>query len=211
MKRAELMVISLARHRLRLAISLLYLLPFLASHRAVGIEEPPTKALGAVDGRIDIALDQTKAGELLLVERVRILAPVNKVWEAYTTSKGYASWAAPVAEVNLKVGGAIRAHYDSAATVGDPQTITLHIVNYVPEKMLTLQTDPAENWPDILKDQAKHLYNVILFQRLDDQTTQIVSYGLGYRDTPEMRRMLAFFKQANVSLYRKLIAMLEEK
>jgi uncharacterized protein YndB with AHSA1/START domain len=159
--------------------------------------------------RITSSIERTRAGELILVELVRIGAPIDKVWHAYSTSEGYASWAAPAALVDLKVGGTIRTHYNKAAKIGDPHTITLHVVNYVPYKLLTLQTDPTGNWPDILKQQAEDLFNVILFEAQDDGKTRITSYGLGYRDTPEMHEMLQFFAKANKSLHRELIALLE--
>ncbi len=57
--------------------------------------------------------------------------------------------------------------------------------------------------------QADNLYNVILFEELAPDRTRIVSYGLGYRDTEEMRKLMNFFVSANKTLYRKLIDVLE--
>lgn len=159
--------------------------------------------------RIHIELRETAAGELMLVETVLIAAPVSKVWDAYTTASGYASWAAPIVQVDLRVGGTIRTNYNPKAKIGDPQTNTVHIINYVPEKLLTLQAEISENWPKVLKSQASHLYNVILFEALGDNRTRIVSYGLGYHDNKEMRELMNFFIHSNKTLYTKLIAVLE--
>ena len=161
------------------------------------------------DERIDIRVETTDAGELILVETVNIRAPVRRVRDAYTTSSGYTSWAAPRAEVDLRVGGSIRAHYDPNGRIGDAQTITIRVVNYVPQRMLTLQANISSNWPEILTEQAAQLYNVILFEPVSEDRTRLVSYGLGYRDSEEMRELMNFFMTANTQLYERLIAMLE--
>jgi len=174
---------------------------------AVGVapDETPSRKKSRISSRVE----KTKAGELILVETVIVAAPVDKVWDAYTTSAGFASWAAPVAEVDLRIGGSIRTNYDPKAKIGDPNTNTLRIVSYVPRKLLTLQADVSQNWPDVLKKQAADLYNVILFEEVAPAKTRLISYGLGYRDNKEMRDMMGFFIKANKTLYAKLIAVLE--
>ncbi len=77
--------------------------------------------------------------------------------------------------------------------------------------MLTLQADISENWPEVLKEQAEHLYVVILFEPMTANKTRIVSYGVGYQDNKEMRGMLNFFVPANQGLYKKLKKVLEDK
>ena len=48
---------------------------------------------------------ETEAGELVLVQEVRLRAPLEQVWAAYTTSEGWRAWVAPKARVDLRVGG----------------------------------------------------------------------------------------------------------
>lgn len=177
--------------------------------RSVAVGKAPNAAPPDKKTRISSRIEKTKAGELILAETVIIAAPVGKVWDAYTTSAGYASWAAPIAQVDLRVGGSIRTNYDPKAKIGDPNTITLRIVSYVPGRMLTLQADVSQNWPEVLKEQAAHLYNVILFEEVAPRKTRLISYGLGYRDNKEMRDLMDFFIKANKTLYTKLIAALE--
>jgi hypothetical protein len=50
---------------------------------------------------------------------------------------------------------------------------------------------------------------VILFEPVSEERTRLVSYGLGYRDSEEMRELMNFFVTANTQLYERLIAMLE--
>ncbi len=83
-------------------------------------------------------------------------------------------------------------------------------VNYVPERLLTLRADVSQNWPELMKQDADKLSNVILFEPIDDGHTRLTSYGIGYRDTPAIQRLLKFFVSANEQTFRKLIAYVEK-
>ncbi len=167
--------------------------------------EEPERPQEAIQSHVQT----TAAGERILVEEVWLDAPVATVWAAYATADGWESWAAPKAEVDLRVGGTIRTQYDPAAAIGDPGTNTLRIVNYVPERLLTLKADLQPNWPELLKQDADNLSNVILFEEVAPGRTRLRSYGIGYRDTPEYDELLGFFQQANAGLYAKLIRHVE--
>ena len=158
---------------------------------------------------VETLVSTTPAGEKVVTHEIVIDAPVAKVWDSFTTVGGWTSWASPLAEIDLQAGGTIRTHYDREAAIGDPGTNVLRIVNYVPHRVLTLQADVEPNWPELMKDDAEHLMNVIVFEALDEQRTKVLSYGVGYRDTPAYEELLAFFIPANEKLYRELEANLE--
>ncbi|MEZ4651029.1 MAG: SRPBCC domain-containing protein [Candidatus Eisenbacteria bacterium] len=164
----------------------------------------------ADDSSITSTVTETAAGELVLTQEVLIEAPVSSVWDAYTTSAGWMSWAAPHAEVDLRAGGTIRTHYGADAKIGDPGTNTLHIVNYVPERVLSLQAEISERWPEVMKQDAGRLMNVIVFETPDEGTTRVLSYGVGYHKDPAYDELMGFFIPANEGLLRKLKEILEK-
>ncbi len=153
----------------------------------------------------------TKVGERTLVQDIWIDAPIAKVWAAFTTDKGWMSWASPLAKIELKAGGTILSHYKPKAKIGDPGTNTLHILNYVPERILTLQADLHKNWPEVMKEDHKNLMNILVFDPVSPKRTHLVSYGVGYGSSPVYEKLLKFFIPANEGLYRKLKAVLEGK
>lgn len=169
----------------------------------------PTVSADSRSEDVSSRLIKTAAGDQILVQDVWIDAPVSKVWEAFSTEKGWTAWSAPVAKIDLRAGGSIRTHYTPDATIGDPGTIVLHIVNYVPERLLTLRAELSDRWPEVIKEDAGRLMNVIVFERITDKRTHIISYGVGYRDTPAYTDLLNFFMPANEGLYRKLKEVLE--
>ena len=82
-------------------------------------------------------------------------------------------------------------------------------MNYVPERLLTLQAELNEGWPDIMKEDAEHLMNVIVFEPTGEQSTRILSYGVGYRDLEAYLELMDFFIPANEGLFELLKAHLE--
>ncbi|HKL90474.1 MAG TPA: hypothetical protein VJ880_04780, partial [Allomuricauda sp.] len=64
--------------------------------------------------RVLSTIDSTKTPELVLIQEFIVNSPIDSVWNAYTTKKGWESWAVPLAEVDLKVGGYIKTNYNKA-------------------------------------------------------------------------------------------------
>jgi len=153
----------------------------------------------------------TAAKQRILYQEITLNAPVDKVWEAYTTDAGWTAWASPKAKIDLRVGGTIRTQYDPKAEIGDPGTNTLHIVNYAPKELLTLRADLTDNWPEVMKKDADNLSNVILFDELGPKQTRIRSYGMGYGTDPEYDKLLGFFITGNEGLLKKLKQVVEAK
>ena len=150
---------------------------------------------------------RTDANELILIQEVSFDAPIADVWRAYITAEGWTAWASPKAEIDLRVGGTIRTAYQGE--IGGSNTNTLHIVNYVPEKLLTLRAELSRNWPAIMQEDAERLSNVILFDETKEGVTRVQSYGIGYTDAPEYDQLMGFFIKANEGLYKNLRAYLE--
>lgn len=172
----------------------------------VGAEGASDPAEAAIQSRVI----KTESEGLVLIQEVLVEAAVESVWAAYTTEDGWRAWASPAVEIDLRAGGTIRTHYGAEARVGDPGTNTIRILNYVPERLLTLQADVEERWPAIMKEDAGDLMNVIVFESLDKKRTRIVSYGVGYRDSEAYAELMEFFIPANEGLFEALKDHLEK-
>jgi len=157
--------------------------------------------------RVVSVVDSTNKDEIVLAQSFEIKAPINKVWKAFTSKEGYELWAAPLAEIDFRLGGTIKTNYNKGAKIGDEGTNTLNIVNYVHQKTLTLQ---AANFPPSMQADADRLFNVINFTKLSNNKTRVESYGIGYRNTPQYLQILNYFIPANEQLLNKLIDVLEK-
>src|SRR5688500_17609411 len=72
-----------------------------------------------------------------------INAATPEVWRLFTTAEGYQLTGVAHAEVDLKVGGSIRTHYDPKGQLGDAGTIVQEILAYDPERMLATRIRQA--------------------------------------------------------------------
>jgi hypothetical protein len=147
----------------------------------------------------------TEADEIILKQTFNVNAPISEVWAYYTESEKYSEWAASVAEIELKMNGIIRANYRPDGRLSDDDTIVIRIVNYIPEKLLTLQPEIPESFPLFMREISGNFYNVIEFRSSDDNQTEITSYGLGYQNSPDFHQMLSFIAHGNIEAYERLI------
>jgi uncharacterized protein YndB with AHSA1/START domain len=124
-----------------------------------------------------------------------INAPVAQVWRIFTTSEGFKATGVAHSEVDLRVGGSIRSHYDPKGTLGDPGTIVNEILAYEPERMLAIRIKEAPaNFP--YRNAMKSAWTVIYFTP-SGEMTHLRIVGLGYQDDPESLEMRKFFERGN--------------
>lgn len=161
--------------------------------------------------RVVSKIDSTMTPELVLIQEFTVKAPIESVWNAYTTKTGWESWAVPIAEIDLKVGGFIKTNYNKSGKIGDSTTIVTHIINYVPKRVLTLQAEITDNFPEFMKQEEKDFYNVICFDESEAGYTRVQSYGIGYKNIPKYLSLMNYFIPANEQLLMGLIDYLEKE
>jgi len=159
--------------------------------------------------RIVSTIDSTYNNELVLIQEFTVNVPLDSVWNAYTTKKGWESAFVAIAEIDFKVGGSIKTSYSKNAKIGDSTTIVNHIVNYVPKKILTLQPEISANFPEFMKKESQGFYNVIYFKEISKNETRVESYGIGYKNNSKYLSLLNFFIKGNEDSYLDLINYLE--
>lgn len=119
-----------------------------------------------------------------------------EVWRIFTTAEGYQRTGVAHADVDFKVGGAIRTHYDPKGRLGDANTIVNEILAYEPERMLAIRIKqaPADfQYPDAIAG----TWTVIYLMPAGDNMTQVRIVGLGYTDEPQSQAMRKFFAEGN--------------
>ncbi len=159
--------------------------------------------------RITSTIDSSSVKELVLIQEFNVNVPIDSVWNAYTTKNGWESWATALAEVDIKNGGLIRTNYNKNGKIGDSTTIVLHVKNYVPKKLITLQAELTKNFPEFMKADEKDLYNLVYFESIKPSVTKVTSYGIGYKNNAKYKGLLNFFVKGNAMSYINLISYLE--
>lgn len=118
-------------------------------------------------------------GDRSLQLSIDVPAPVKGVYAAMTTSDGFASWAVPVAKIDLRVGGMIEASYDAHAKLGDPNNIKNEIIAYVPDHLLIIRNVQA---PAGFVNSAlfQKTVTIMEFTAADANTTRVTLTNAGY-------------------------------
>lgn len=150
-----------------------------------------------------LALAGGQRGDNRLVHEGVVAAPVKDVWAAFTTKEGQESWMVAHSEIELKVGGLMRTHYDPNGTIGDSKTIENMIISYEPERMLSLRVTKApEGFP--FPNAVLSMWTVIYFEAASPRTTRVRFVGLGFGSDEESVKMRAFFDRGNAYTLKKL-------
>lgn len=150
-----------------------------------------------IETRATSKIDTLPSGELMLEQEIVIDAPVAELWSAYTTAEAWKKWVTPVVEIDFKINGTIKSHYDPNAKIGDKGTIIIHILNYIPHQQITMQAEIAENFPEFMKGEEKNLYSIVEFTPLDANSTKVSLYGIGYKNETQWHDLMKFFIQGN--------------
>lgn len=142
-------------------------------------------------------------GHRVLRQSVVVEAPVDSVWRAFTTGEGLRSFVAPVAEIDLEVGGRWEASYDRDARIGDPGNIVNEILSYLPREMLSIRVRRAP--PDFpFPDEVKEVWTVIQLEEMDDGRSRVTETMLGWKEGRAWDALYAAFERDNATVFRRL-------
>jgi uncharacterized protein YndB with AHSA1/START domain len=129
--------------------------------------------------------------------------PRDAVWSAFTTKEGQEAWNVAHAEIDLKIGGTMRTHYDAKGQIGDRNTIENIILAFEPQKMLAIKVGKApERFP--FKHALGTVWHVMYFEDAGPGRTRLRIVGLGYGGDEESKKLRAFFEKGNAYTLRKL-------
>lgn len=122
-----------------------------------------------------------------------IPAPPAEVFRAFATTEGFKSWAVPVTQVDLKIGGMMESNYDPRAKIGDPGNIKNAIVAYVPDRLLVIRNIQAP--PDFADPELfGRTVTIIEFQPAGERRTKVVVTNAGYGRGPRWDTLYGHFE-----------------
>lgn len=137
-------------------------------------------------------------------------APIQKVWDVFTTNEGFKALGVAKAEVDFRVGGLMRSHYSDAGVIGDENTIQNRILAYEPMRMVAFRIDtPPKQFP--FKEAWKRTWSVVTLLDLGGGKTHIRIASMGYGSDEESLAMRKFFEQGNGHVVKTLQARLGPK
>lgn len=130
-------------------------------------------------------------------------APVSELWAVFSTSEGFKKLGVAKAEIDFRVGGLMRSHYNPEGVIGDEGTIQNEILAFEPQRMLAFRIHtPPKGFP--FKDAWKNTWTVVTLTDLGDDRTSVRLTGVGYDATEESQEMREFFRAGNAYVMQVL-------
>ena len=145
-----------------------------------------------------------------LVHEAVVEAPLVEMWNAWSTSEGLSAWMAPHAEIDMRVGGLMRANYNPEGRLGDSQTIVNTVLSFEPQRMISIKVvQIPEGFP--FPNAITQMWSVIYFVAVDSNRTAVREVSLGFSSDEESQRMRGFFNRGNAATMSELQRYFAEK
>lgn len=147
-------------------------------------------------------------GARVLKQSILIRTTREKAWAAFATTEGLLKWEAPVAAIELKVGGHLEASYDPKARLGDPGNIKHVVLGYLPGELMVfrnVQTPPGFKHPELFSQ----VVTIVQFEDAGPGLVKVTCSEVGYGVGPDWDELYAFFHGGNAYVLEMLKAHLE--
>ncbi|HEY7900817.1 MAG TPA: SRPBCC domain-containing protein [Caulobacteraceae bacterium] len=138
----------------------------------------------------------TADGQRDLQQSIVIDAPVAVLWRSFTDAVEFKRWNAPVAAIDMRVGGSLEASYNTRHAIGDPDNIKHRVITFLPERLIVFQNIQA---PRMLPGAAAFQRTVIVlqFEPLGPARTKVTLSCTGWGTDAASNRLYAFFQRDN--------------
>jgi uncharacterized protein YndB with AHSA1/START domain len=126
-----------------------------------------------------------------------VKAPVSEVWKVFSTADGFKKLGSALCEIDFRIGGLIRSHYNPKGTLGDEGTIQNEILSYEPERMIAFRIQkPPKGFP-FVEETWKQTWSVATLTDMGNGQTHLRLTGMGYPATEDGAKMRKFFEDGN--------------
>ena len=131
--------------------------------------------------------------ERAIEAQVVVAAPIEKVWQAWTTPAGIQSFFAPEAEVDPRVGGAFHIHMDPLAEPGMKGADEMRFMALQRPSMLSFDWNAPPSLPEA---RAQRTFVVVRLAAIDPGSTRVTLHHTGWGAGGEWDKTYAYFDRA---------------
>lgn len=140
--------------------------------------------------------DETSPERVLRIEKV-VNAPPAEVWKALSTDEGVRRWAAPLATVQLRAGGWLRAAYDKTKSLGGPGVIHSDVLSVIPGELAVYKVNLTDQFPAKARMEDARLQHVLRLEPAEGGKTRVISTMVGWGSGKEWEEVYDFFAKGN--------------
>jgi uncharacterized protein YndB with AHSA1/START domain len=134
-----------------------------------------------------------RAAERSIDKEVVVAAPIQAVWQSWTTKVGIESFFAPEAEIEPKVGGAFHIHINPYGEPGTKGADDMRFMALQPPTMLSFDWNAPPSLPEIRKQRT---FVVVRLADIDGKSTRVSLHHTGWGDGGEWDKTYSYFDRA---------------
>jgi uncharacterized protein YndB with AHSA1/START domain len=133
------------------------------------------------------------AQERAIDKEVVVPAPIEAVWQSWTTKAGIESFFAPEAEVDARVGGAFHIHIDPLAKPGAKGADDMRFMALQKPTMLSFDWNAP---PQLAAVRQQRTFVVVRLADVDGKSTRVRLHHTGWGEGGEWDQTYAYFDRA---------------
>jgi uncharacterized protein YndB with AHSA1/START domain len=133
------------------------------------------------------------AAERALDKEVVVAAPIETVWQTWTSKAGIESFLAPEAEIDARVGGAFHIYMDPLAPPGLKGADDMRFMALQRPTMLSFDWNAPPQMPEA---RAQRTFVVVRLADIDGRSTRVTLHHVGWGDGGEWDTTYAYFDRA---------------
>jgi len=130
-----------------------------------------------------------------LHKEVVVSAPVEAVWDAWTTRAGVTSFGPPEAKIELRVGGAYEWYFIPDAPPGDRGSDGCRVLSFVPNRMLSFSWNAPPSLA-ALRESGARTHVVLDFEPLDGGRVKVSLTQVGFGQGEVWDKYYEYFDNA---------------
>lgn len=138
-------------------------------------------------------LPRTTSNERILHKEVNVSAPIDRVWWAWTTSEGMASWWTRQSWIELRIDGPYELYFLLNRRRGSQGSESCRILSYLPHELLVFSWNFPPSIPEI---RIEHTWVILRFSRVSPSETHVALDQLGWKKGPVWEKGWSYFDEA---------------
>jgi len=142
-----------------------------------------------------VQVTRVPAPHKALVFEVTIPAPLDEVWNAFTTSAGLSTWLTPGAVVDLRNGGEWTAHFPGGKTGGGT------ILSFKPKREMVMSAMAPESFPHVRAERTTARFE---FKQVDKRSTLVHLTQTGWKEGEEWDKAYDYLAGGNAQMLETL-------
>ncbi len=134
-----------------------------------------------------------QAQERAVIKKAVVAAPIDAVWQSWTTTAGVKEFFAPDANVEARVNGPFEIYFNPYAAPGMKGADDMKVLALQDRKMISFTWNAPPHLPDV---RGQRTYVTVRMKPLGEKETEVTLYHGGWGDGGQWDQAYAYFDRA---------------